>query len=360
MIIHQFLPVLLPYDAVGHTARVTQDYLQRAGVTSEIFVEDLSPTGSERARHFTKHRPQPGELAIYHYANYSPLADWLFHHHPNALIYYHNLTPESYFLGWDAPIALAQLRARRHLAMLAPIAQAALSDSEYNAAELIALGYPEVYPVGLFTPQDNLITQPTHRDSAVRDQERELRGNPLDWLFVGRLVPNKAQERLIAALAIYRHTTQTDTALTLVGKAFRPAYLHALGDLADRLGVGSRVRFLTGGVDDATLASEYRQAQLFISASHHEGFGVPFLEAMRFRMPIVAYGSSAIPETVGNAAILTKSADPTELAAGAVTATDPKTRALLQERGMMRLAKYQPDIVWSRIIGALADIGYVV
>ena len=38
--------------------------------------------------------------------------------------------------------------------------------------------------------------------------------------------------------------------------------------------------------------------------SEHEGFCVPLLEAMHFDVPILAYNSSAVPETLGNAGVL--------------------------------------------------------
>ena len=48
----------------------------------------------------------------------------------------------------------------------------------------------------------------------------------------------------------------------------------------------------------------YSIADLFLCMSEHEGFCVPLVEAMFFRVPILAYSSSAIPSTLGGTGVL--------------------------------------------------------
>ncbi|MBQ8298237.1 MAG: glycosyltransferase, partial [Ruminococcus sp.] len=54
----------------------------------------------------------------------------------------------------------------------------------------------------------------------------------------------------------------------------------------------------------------YRAADVFLCMSEHEGFCVPLVEAMFFDVPIVAYDSSAIADTLGGSGILIKDNDP--------------------------------------------------
>jgi len=58
------------------------------------------------------------------------------------------------------------------------------------------------------------------------------------------------------------------------------------------------------GRPDAQLLACYRTAHLFWSMSEHEGFCIPLIEAMWFDLPVLAYRSSAIPETLGPAGLM--------------------------------------------------------
>ncbi|MBU1231857.1 MAG: glycosyltransferase, partial [Proteobacteria bacterium] len=80
-------------------------------------------------------------------------------------------------------------------------------------------------------------------------------------------------------------------------------YYQSLKAQVRRLGLEGDVLF-TGKVSDSALHSCYRCADLFWSMSEHEGFGVPLIEAMWFDLPVFAYKSSAVPETLGEGGLL--------------------------------------------------------
>jgi glycosyltransferase involved in cell wall biosynthesis len=63
-------------------------------------------------------------------------------------------------------------------------------------------------------------------------------------------------------------------------------------------GLANHVHF-TGRVSSRQLATYYRCCHFFLCLSEHEGFCVPLVEAMAFRLPIVAYAGGAIPSTLG-------------------------------------------------------------
>jgi glycosyltransferase involved in cell wall biosynthesis len=60
----------------------------------------------------------------------------------------------------------------------------------------------------------------------------------------------------------------------------------------------------TGMVSDEQVAQAYADADVFLSMSEHEGFFVPLIESMHFRLPILAYNSSVIPETLGGSGVM--------------------------------------------------------
>ena len=63
-------------------------------------------------------------------------------------------------------------------------------------------------------------------------------------------------------------------------------------------------RFIfTGPVPDEDLATYYRMADAYVSLSEHEGFCVPLIEAMAADVPVLAYASTVIPETLAGAGV---------------------------------------------------------
>ena len=150
-------------------------------------------------------------------------------------------------------------------------------------------------------------------------------------------------------LAYYRRCIDPEAHLVLVG-AFRdqPQYHARVVALIERLGLGGAVHF-AGSVDGASLLAYYRAAKCFVSLSEHEGFGVPLLEAMRFRLPVVAYDAAAVGETVGSAGVLLHERDLAEAAeAAAIVSEAGDVRERLVEAGERRVKDFDPDKVAER------------
>ena len=61
---------------------------------------------------------------------------------------------------------------------------------------------------------------------------------------------------------------------------------------------------MTGEVSDASLAAHFGAADVYLSLSAHEGFGVPLVEAMVAGVPVVTRGAGAVAETVAGAALV--------------------------------------------------------
>lgn len=99
-----------------------------------------------------------------------------------------------------------------------------------------------------------------------------------------------------------------------------------------------RVRDL-GYVGDAELAALYEGAQALVFPSAYEGFGMPVLEAMRARCPVVASSHGSLPEIAGDAAIVVASDDPADWARAIVDEL-PGRREELIARGTARAAQF--------------------
>ena len=118
------------------------------------------------------------------------------------------------------------------------------------------------------------------------------------------------------------------------------------------LGLNTRVCF-TGWVTEEDLPYVLSGAELLVMPSLYEGFGLPALEAMACGTPVVASNVGAVPEVVGQAALLV---DPTDTGALADAMrrvlADGDLRADLAERGLARAAQFS----WSGTAKATLEV----
>jgi glycosyltransferase involved in cell wall biosynthesis len=211
----------------------------------------------------------------------------------------------------------------------------AIGVSAYNTADLEAAGYPSV---GVAPPLMDMATFDGVADPDAVARFRRRRG--AQWLFVGRLAPNKAAHHLVLALAAYRRGFDPDARLVLIGGHGHRAYTNAIVGLIEELGLTDAVE-MAGSVDHGTLAAAYETSDVFVCVSDHEGFCFPLLEAMHHRLPIVAYAEAAVPETVGYGGVLLEDKSPTTVAAAVhrVLAVEGRSKRLA-DAGQARLADF--------------------
>ncbi len=114
---------------------------------------------------------------------------------------------------------------------------------------------------------------------------------------------------------------------------------------------------LTGPVSPGTLAAYYRAADVYVCLSEHEGFCVPLLESMHFGVPIVAFGVTAVPETLADAGICLPDKSPA-LVAEAVdrVLNDQGLRAQLVTAGEHRLRDFTLERSRARFLEAMAPV----
>jgi glycosyltransferase involved in cell wall biosynthesis len=125
----------------------------------------------------------------------------------------------------------------------------------------------------------------------------------------------------------------------------------AVEDLVARHGVQDRV-LLPGHIGE-DLPQLYHAAEVFFLPTLYEGFGIPILEAMSCGVPVVASAVSAVPEVVGNAAILVDPNDEEESEKAIRRLLgDGGLRADLRQRGLARAREFSWERVAARTVEA--------
>jgi L-malate glycosyltransferase len=307
--VHQVLATLGYGDAIGHEVLGIQRVLRSAGYESEIFVETADP----RLESMTlDYRDMIGtvassDLLIHHFSIGSRASRTAYALPGRMALVYHNITPPEYFIGVHKDLVKLCFRGRRELTAYIDRCDIALGDSEYNRAELEALGFRDTDVLPVVPDFTHLDVPPDGRLAADFDD------GWVNVLFVGRVIPNKKFENVIRAFHVYRTKHNPRSRLLLVGShSGFERYLAMLHTLIARLGTPD-VHFL-GHVTNEELTALYDVADLFLCASEHEGFCVPIVEAFYKEVPVLAYAATAVPATMDGGGVLYDTQDPFEIA----------------------------------------------
>src|SRR3989454_7472201 len=354
--VHQFHPTLAPGDAMSNHVFALRKKIRHWGYESFAYAVEAKPGVADVRSYRRLFRDVKTEdLLIVHFSMGSEVVDQLIKIPSRRVLVYHNITPPEFFSGINPHAAAFARLGLRQLSRIAPAFELGIGVSEFNRRALVKAGYGETPRVPILLDWEHFALPP---NDAVLARWKGLR---TVLLFVGRISPNKSQHDLVRMLAYYRHCIDPEAQLILVG-AYRdqPQFHARVVALIERLGLGGAVHF-AGTVDDASLLACYRAATAFVSLSEHEGFGVPLLEAMRFRLPVVAYDAAAVGETVGNAGVLLRERDLAETAEAAAMVSEPSDlREALVAAGERRGEGSRPEEGGGRAgggPGGLAGLG---
>ncbi len=352
--VHQFHSGSSVGDAITNSMFLIQDMLRDLGYQSEIFVEHRDPRLANKL-FVVEDLPEHDDyvLLVHHSMGHGVLDFILSLDAPKVLIY-HNVTPPE-FLD-DAPwvIPYAHL-GRQQLAELRPHMSASLADSEYNMLELRDCGYNDAEVCSLLFDLNTL--RPRRTDVPAR--QASTSSNPFTILFVGRVVKSKGQADLVDAFAEFTKQHDGPSRLVIVGRfdSIEDAYPAEIRRRAEAHGLSDRVT-LTGGVSDDELHRWFATADAYVSLSHHEGFGVPLIEAMAHGLPVIAWPVSAVAYTIGDAAIPLPERTSRAVADALVGLASNETyRQAVIDRQLSFIERYELDRHKPALLRALAIAG---
>jgi glycosyltransferase involved in cell wall biosynthesis len=297
--IHQILPNFSYGDAIGNDVLGIQKVLRNRGLDSEIYAQHIHPRLAGSARPYWEYREISGfnRVLIFHFSIGSELTEFVRRLPDRKILIYHNITPPHFFRGINPEVERRCALGLEELKLLAPHFDLALGVSEYNRRELERAGYKKTGVLPIFLDfQDYYLTP----EEALK---KELDDGRVNILHVGRIAPQKKIEDLIRVFYLFQKRHCPESRLILVGTddGMRN-YGKALKKMAEDLGLLEKVRF-AGFVTFRELVTYYGCARAYLCLSEHEGFCVPLMESMFFGLPVLAYLTGGIPETLGGAGI---------------------------------------------------------
>ena len=164
------------------------------------------------------------------------------------------------------------------------------------------------------------------KNSSAKEAVRDRYGLPSEFLFyVGSLVERKNLLGIVEALA----QLPNDLQLPVVVVGSGPQYKRRVLNRAQELGVADKLLFIQP--EFAELPALYQQAQAFLYPSVYEGFGIPILEALFSKTPVLTSNISSLPEAAGPGATLVDPYNAAEMAAGIesiLTDTEARTQQI--------------------------------
>lgn len=307
--IHQIIPSIRSGDAVGNTTLRLRDTLRKLGYKSDIYRESCSPDLKSETLPAEKYLDvsDPENIVFFQYSIGSELGRFVYHLPDQIVLIYHNISPPDDFIGIHDHVVGELFHGRKQVAQFADRCLLGVSESEFNRQELVDMGFPRTALLPLAIDFDALNTEP---DPFILDAYDDEKHN---FLFVGRIVPNKGIEDLIKLYAHYKKFVSHDCRLIIAGdwSGFE-RYHGQLLKLIDSIDLPHVV--MPGRVDFSQLLAFYRLASVYISMSKHEGFCVPLLEAMHFDVPVMALSAAAVPETMDGAGVLVNNLEFAEMA----------------------------------------------
>jgi glycosyltransferase involved in cell wall biosynthesis len=353
MAIHQLLPGFCYGDAISNHAMALKRLLRSWGYPSEIYARLIHPKVADQCRPFRDFKPDAQTVTIYHYSiGAAELTERFLDSPGKRMLIYHNITPPAFFAPYSDEDYQDTKKGREVLGEFRTAVDMVLADSEYNCQELAELGFQDPRPLPILVDFRRFQTTPP-----CPLVLRQFADDWTNFLFVGRIAPNKRHDDVIRAFVHYNRFINRRSRLLLVGSfGGMEGYLADLQQLARFHEIEDHLIF-AGHVRFRELLAYYAVADLFLCMSEHEGFCVPLVEAMYHDIPILAYQATAIPDTLGEAGVLVRQKNFAQIAEMAhLLVSDRALRAQVLARQRARVACFQPERIAARFRTYLSEL----
>ncbi|MBC3806254.1 glycosyltransferase [Undibacterium seohonense] len=352
--IHQFSFACSTGDGVTNSLFYIRKLLREFGFHSEIYSETIPNELRSEIKDLSELVDEDGTLLLSHHCMGYDNWKWLLGLRVPKVMVYHNITPIE-LLPDDGDIRRWAQLGRDQLHEWAPHFLGAIGVSSLNSEELTSNSYANVATIPLLVDFEKL-RQVTPDFSGFDEFQHTY-----NVLFVGRICENKKQDELIEMMHHLRYRSRSPVRLILAGAVTSGLYKAVIEKRIRELGLDAHVSFV-GKVSDERLLGLYQSADVFVSMSAHEGFGMPLIEAMQYELPVIARNSSNIAATLGSGGMLLPShTNPWEFAQAVAKLMDaPALRRQILAKQHDNLERFSKRTVLSQLSTYLQQIGVTI
>ncbi|MEA2019424.1 MAG: glycosyltransferase [Campylobacterota bacterium] len=347
--IHQFTPSMEIGDSVSNGVLYIQKLLKELGFVSEIYVlrRDLNINFKHNIHHISEYKPDSNNTLFYHHSIGHDEHDNIMSFEDKKVMIYHNITPAHFFKNSKYVQGLCN-QGRDQLASSSQYFIASFGDSDYNCDELRYHNYPNPMTLTLlldFEKQDKY--EPNQKLIQKHHKTYNI-------IFVGRVVSNKVQHQLIDVAFALKNRGIKNFKIHIVGGASEPKYMKFLKEYRDNLNLQKEIN-ITGKVSDEDLVAYYHCAELYLSLSEHEGFGMPLVEAMKYDIPVFAFNAGGTATTIPKEGLLEKKS-PSFIAEQIIKLQkDPYFRVNLIKKQKVKLESFSKQNIKNKLISYLNE-----
>ncbi len=352
MKIIQVTPTLGYGDAVGNNVVAIDKLLKRNGYSCMVYSNSFDPRipdSVEKKLINEWKAPKKDDILIYHIAAGWSEINKIIDAKCRKIAIYHNVTPPHFFKGYDNLAYKICRKGVKEVKSLKDVFDYCIADTEFNKQDLVSYGYScPVDAVPILINFNDYAAEPSQE---IIQKYKDTEGTKI--LFVGRIVPNKMYEDLIRSFYSYKNVYDPKAKLFLVGKYNEnDSYYKRLQDYIKELQLEDV--YFSGHISFRDILAYYSVADIFLCESEHEGFCVPLVEAMYFKVPIIAYDSCAVGETLGDGGVLINNKDSMFVASVINTIMqDEQMIAQLKEKGTNRLKWFSNDRIEKELMERL-------
>ena len=303
MKISRVIQVVLNYfkgDGVGNCLRSIAEVLDKKGINNIICAVNISEDiADERVRKIDEDFSETvyrNDIVMYHFSIGCYLNEIIENLNCKKILVYQNVTPAVFWKDLDYQLYYFCKKGEIESRRTACTYDKCITPSHFSERCLIEYGWA----------QDDIHVIPIYDNSLISSELNPQiisnTGSSFNFLFTGRVVPNKRIDDILRVFNYYQKNINANSCLYIVGGIDYTAYFEYLDSIIKSECIENVV--FTGRISQVDLESYYKCADVYISMSEHEGFCLPILEAMRRRIVVVAYASTAIVDTMGDAGIL--------------------------------------------------------